>query len=408
MRPTLNMHRRCLFRHHISRPLSTNPPRKAFQPLVLSGIQPTAVPHLGNYLGALANWVRLQDDAAFRGGGDAANGSRVLYSIVDLHALTMPQDPATLRKNVKDMAACLLACGIDPKKSILFRQSKVPEHSELAWLLFCRTPMGWLSRMHQWKTKLQMIQQNNPDAPQTTAANATMNLISETTADGELDRAADDGALAGLNVGLFTYPVLQAADILIYRSTQVPIGEDQVQHMELAQMAARSFNAHYKKEVFPIPKGFYASSSSKRILSLRNPTSKMSKSDTSEASRINLDDTPEQIRSKIRKATVDSSVGITYDPAHRPGVANLINIYSSFSNETPEAIADRFSGSGNKEFKDAVAEAVVAGLSPIRDELVRLRKDSGFVETVLQDGEERARMIAARTLRDVQKVVGLR
>ncbi|KAJ3152976.1 hypothetical protein HDU86_005431 [Geranomyces michiganensis] len=378
---------------------------KSVRPLVLSGIQPTAVPHLGNYLGALANWVRLQDGDS--GGSAEAPAPRVLYSIVDLHALTMPQEPTALRRNVKDMAACLLACGLDPAKSVLFRQSKVPEHSELAWILFCRTPIGWLSRMHQWKTKLQMLQQSNPptgSAP-TTTASATLNLASL-----EASNSGEDGALAGLNVGLFTYPVLQAADILIYRATQVPIGEDQVQHMELASMAARSFNSHYKKEVFPIPRGIFASSSSKRILSLRNPSAKMSKSDPVEASRINLDDTPDQIRSKIRKATVDSTVGITFDPAARPGVSNLLNIYAAFAGEgaTPTSLAARFHTAGNKEFKDAVAEAVVEGLRPIREELVRLRKDPDFVEGVLQDGERRAREIAAITLRDVQKVVGLR
>ncbi|KAI8588776.1 hypothetical protein BDZ88DRAFT_420457 [Geranomyces variabilis] len=407
MSPRLKALLRCSGRPRLHvRCQSSSAASKAIRPLVLSGIQPTAVPHLGNYLGALANWVRLQD-------GDNGSSSspstapRVLYSIVDLHALTMPQEPATLRRNVKDMAACLLACGIDPAKSVLFRQSKVPEHSELAWILFCRTPIGWLSRMHQWKTKLQMLQQKSPDggSAATTTASATLNLASL-----EASGAGEDAALAGLNVGLFTYPVLQAADILIYRATQVPIGEDQLQHMELASMAARSFNSHYKKDVFPIPKGIFASSSSKRILSLRNPSAKMSKSDPAEASRINLDDTPDQIRSKIRKATVDSTIGITFDPVARPGVANLLNIYSAFAkgDATPEAIAAHFQTAGNKEFKDAVAEAVVEGLRPIREELVRLRKDPGFVEGVLQDGERRAREIAAVTLRDVQKVVGLR
>ncbi|TPX67653.1 tryptophan---tRNA ligase [Spizellomyces sp. 'palustris'] len=381
-----------------SRPLSTvaSPKPSRFRPCTLSGIQPTGVPHLGNYLGALANWVRLQDSRSA--------DSHVLYSIVDLHALTVPQDPIVLRRNVRDMAASLLACGIDPKRSVLFRQSKVPQHSELAWLLFCRTPIGWLSRMHQWKSKLQMLQQNNPNAAAITTANATISLMSGGNEDAKLD---GDENIQGLNIGLLAYPVLQAADILIYRATEVPIGEDQLQHLELTVMAARSLNSHYKKEIFPIPKGIFASSSSKRIMSLRAPTSKMSKSDPSDASRINLDDTPDQIRSKIRKATVDSSIGITYDPINRPGVANLINIYSSFSKEEVAQVAARFATSGNKDFKEAVAERVIEGLKPIREELLRLRKDMGFVEGILSEGEERARHLASRTLRDVQKVIGL-
>ncbi|KAJ3023936.1 Tryptophan--tRNA ligase, mitochondrial [Thoreauomyces humboldtii] len=377
------------------------PAAKSFPSRVLSGIQPTAVPHLGNYLGALDNWVRLQDSTAA--------GTDVLYSIVDLHALTVPQDPAALRSNVRDMAACLLACGIREERSVLFRQSRVPQHSELAWLLFCRTPIGWLSRMHQWKTKLQTMQAVG-GLKSTTAASATLNLTSQLADSYDASDPPTEGetAVAGLNVGLLTYPVLQAADILIYRATEVPIGEDQVQHMEMVQMAARSFNSHYKKEVFPIPKGLYASTASKKILSLRTPTSKMSKSDPSEQSRINLDDTPDQIRSKIRRATVDSIRGITYDPERRPGVANLVNILSSMCGETPEEVAKRFEGAGNEKFKEEVAEAIAERLGPIREELVRLRKDKGFVDGVLERGEERAQAMAARTLRDIQKVVGLR
>ncbi|KAI9103297.1 hypothetical protein DFS34DRAFT_361475 [Phlyctochytrium arcticum] len=370
---------------------------KIFEQRTLSGIQPTGVPHLGNYVGALANWVRLQE------GGDKGSSpgkaGNVLYSIVDLHALTVPQDPAKLRKNVVDMAASLLACGLDMDKSILFRQSKVPQHSELAWLLFCQTPIGWLSRMHQWKSKLQALQRSNGSLSGTSAA-ATIALASE-----KLD---DDPTMQGLNVGLLAYPVLQAADILIYRATNVPIGEDQVQHLELTAMVARSINSRYEKEIFPIPRGYFASSESKRIMSLRNPVVKMSKSDPSEASRINIDDTPDQIRSKIRKATVDSDKGITYDPLTRPGVANLINIQSALTERGADQIAAEYASLGNKEFKDRVAEVIIAHLDPIRTRLSDLRAEKGFVESLLVKGEDQAREIAGRTLRDVQKAMGLR
>ncbi|KAJ3299008.1 hypothetical protein HK104_010090 [Borealophlyctis nickersoniae] len=384
-------------------PQKTEPPKppRKFLPRTLSGIQPTGVPHLGNYLGALTNWVRMQADPV--GGQEGNVLPSHLYSIVDLHALTVPQEPAVLRKNVTDMAACFLACGIDPAKSILFRQSRVPQHSELAWLLFCRTPISWLSRMHQWKTKLQALQEASPNASAATAAAATINF----TASVEGEEAGADGP-QGLNVGLLAYPVLQAADILIYRATEVPIGEDQAQHMNLTATVARSFNSHYKKEVFPIPKGVYASTEAKRIMSIRTPTSKMSKSDASDASRINLDDTPDQIRSKIRRATVDEIRGITYEPQSRPGVANLLHICSALSGEEPEAIAKRFANKGNQEFKEYVSETVVESLKGKREELARLRKDPKHIEEILCAGEEKARKIADRTLKDVWKVIGLR
>ncbi|KAI8826199.1 uncharacterized protein EV422DRAFT_553452, partial [Fimicolochytrium jonesii] len=400
----------------------SKPTRRRFPSRTLSGIQPTGVPHLGNYLGALSNWVKLQDDLPASSTSPSSIStlpsspisppSTHLYSIVDLHALTLPQDPSLLRENVLDMAASLLACGIDPKKSVLFRQSRVHEHAELAWLLFCRTPIGWLSRMHQWKTKLQMMQQKSGTS--TTSANATLAITSDLNLDDP--SAQSDEAGPGPNVGLLAYPVLQAADILIYRATQVPIGEDQVQHMELTQMVARSFNATYKKDVFPIPRGIYASTHTKRIMSLRQPTAKMSKSDPADASRINLSDTPEQIRAKIRKATTDSIRGITYDPVTRPGVANLLGVYAGCIHEAElaqgdegrlEDLAATFGNHTTATFKDAVADAVIARLGPMREELVRLRRDRGFVEGVLEEGEERARAVARETLRDVWGVVGL-
>ncbi|KAJ3089358.1 hypothetical protein HK102_006580 [Quaeritorhiza haematococci] len=357
--------------------------------------------------------------------GNSANGYPAL-GIVDLHAITVPQDPATLRRNVREMAVSLLACGIDPDKCILFRQSKVPQHSELAWLLFCRTPVAWLSRMHQWKSKLTTLRQANsatgPAAPSSAAA-ATLSLETLIGSTSTSQQQQDDPT-QGLYLGLFAYPVLQAADILIYRATQVPVGEDQLQHLELTADVAKSFNSHYQKQVFPVPRALIPTNpAAKRIMSLRVPTSKMSKSDPSEASRIQIDDTPDAIRVKIRKATVDSERGITYDPAKRPGIANLLHILSCMESLrvqqqqqqtsdtengiSPEDLARQYANFSNKEFKDVVTESVVEALGPIRERIEKLKKEKGYVEEVLKGGEEKAQRIAERTLRDVKKVIGL-
>ncbi|KAJ3295673.1 Tryptophan--tRNA ligase, mitochondrial [Rhizoclosmatium sp. JEL0117] len=377
---------------------------------VLSGIQPTGgVPHLGNYLGALANWVNLQPSAA-------NPNDKVFYSIVDLHAITVPQDPATLRQNTKDMAIALLSVGIDPEKSVLFRQSRVHCHSELAWMLFCRTPVGWLARMHQWKTKLQTMQEQQGIAGEGTLAESTMALIqgSGSVDNGPIpDSVSSSTNVGGPCLGLLAYPVLQAADILLYRATEVPIGEDQIQHMNLTVDIAKSFNSHYKKSVFPIPKGVY--SSTKKIMSLRTPTSKMSKSDISDASRINIDDSPSEIMSKIKKSTMDSTRGITYDPVNRPGVANLLRIHAAITSlrepENPEATVEgcveAFKDYDNAQLKKAVGERIVEGLSGVRERMARLKKEPAYVEEVLKNGEEKALKVAERTMRDVKKAIGL-
>ncbi|XP_018429895.1 PREDICTED: tryptophan--tRNA ligase, mitochondrial [Nanorana parkeri] len=238
---------------------------------VFSGIQPTGIPHLGNYLGALQSWAKLQDDF----------GS-VLYSIVDLHSITVPQDPATLRESVLDMAACLLACGIDPEKSILFQQSLVPEHAELGWVLGCVTSMPRIRNLYSWRIKSQ-TQKNEG------------------------------------SVGLFTYPVLQAADILLYKSTHVPVGDDQLQHMELTQDTARIFNHRYG-QLFPIPKTL--TTDFKKIRSLRDPAAKMSKSDPQRLATVRLTDPPDEITLKFRKAVTDCTSEVTFDPEGRPGVSD--------------------------------------------------------------------------------------
>eukprot|EP00842_Homolaphlyctis_polyrhiza_P002907 jgi/Hompol1/3617/HPOL_003304-RA len=397
----------------------------------LSGMQPTGMPHLGNYIGALRNWIKLQDQqpidltaaSSIQSPAAPAPSTRspqVLYMLADLHALTVPQEPAKLRQNSFDLIVALLACGIDPARCAIFRQSRVPHHAELAWMLFCRTPVSWVSRMHQWKAKLQLLATHQPsDAnPGSDPSDDAQHGLSSS------DESSDDAlyespAGATLNVGLLSYPILQAADILLYRATHVPVGDDQSQHLNLTTMIARSFNSHYAKPVFVIPKSVIPSSVGKRIMSLRTPTSKMSKSDPVEHSRINIDDTADALRSKIRRATMDSTRGITYDPVARPGVTNLARIWMSLEKSsgipwdslTEEEIAvkihDRFGEFSNEQFKTVVADTVVEYFEPIRAEILRLRKDKAYVESVLRDGEERARGVAERTMRDVRRAVGL-
>lgn len=327
---------------------------------VLSGIQPTGVPHLGNYLGAIKNWVRLQDDY------------NCIFQVADLHAITVPQDPKVLKSNSREIGLALIACGIDPSKSVLFRQSRIHEHAELGWTLFCRTPMNWLTRMHQVKSKTKDT----------------------------------------LHLGLLSYPVLQAADILLYKADLVPVGEDQEQHLNLTTMISKSFNSHYKTKVFKIPKGLYTSDQAKRIMSLKDPTKKMSKSDPSEQSRIGILDSDDQIRSKIKKATTDSIQGITYDPQNRPGVSNLIDIVGSlqeWDNLDDEAIKHKvnheFGSMKTSEFKDLVGECIVSHLSPIRNKYGELINED--VDDIYAKGEVQASAIARDTLAKVYQTIGL-
>ncbi|KAG8737961.1 Tryptophan--tRNA ligase, mitochondrial, partial [Ceratobasidium sp. 428] len=262
----------------------TSPPKTIF-----SGIQPTGTPHLGNYLGALVNWVSLQRNAG--------PNDRLYFSIVGLHALTLPQDPVKLRRERLDLLATLLAVGIEPRRSVIFCQDQVPQHAELAWMLNCVTPMGKLQRMTTWKSKLALARNAN---------------------------SVDEVDESHLNLGLFAYPVLQAADILLYRATHVPVGEDQQQHLELSRDLADLFNRTHKETVFPLPQCIITPT--KRILSLRDPTQKMSKSSPNPASRILLTDPAETIEKKVRSAVTDSERGVTFDLTARPGVANLLTI----------------------------------------------------------------------------------
>ncbi|KZT54338.1 tryptophanyl-tRNA synthetase [Calocera cornea HHB12733] len=342
--------------------------------VIFSGIQPTGIPHLGNYLGAIRNWVKLQNTAA--------PGDTVIYCIVGYHAITLPQDPVHLETERLNMLASLLACGINPKLSLLYNQDQVPEHTELAWILNCITPVGWLSRMTTWKSKLAV------------ARNAG--------SEDEIDESM-------LNLGLFAYPVLQAADIMIHKSTHVPVGDDQTQHLELAQDIARAFNHKYGDDLFPMPQQL--STSAKRVLSLRDPAQKMSKSAPSDKSRILITDDPAAITAKIRGAVTDSITEITYDPEGRPGVGNLISVLAACTSEEPtldlDAIGRSYQGRRIQDLKQDVADAVIAKIDPIRKEYERIRAEPSWLRDVSEAGTVLARERASRTMLEVKRTVGL-
>ncbi|MDX5985684.1 tryptophan--tRNA ligase [Sphingomonas echinoides] len=329
---------------------------------VVSGIQPTGNLHLGNYLGAIKQWVAMQDAMP--------EGDDCLFFLADLHALSQPVIPAELNAHTTEMAATLLACGIDPKRAILFNQARVPAHSALHWILGGTARMGWLGRMTQWK-----------------------------------DKAGKKGE--SQSVGLFTYPVLQAADVLLYQATHVPVGEDQKQHLELARDIAVKFNTDYG-DTFTLPEPFI-SKAAPRIMSLRDASAKMSKSDPSDASRINLVDDDDTIASKIRKAKSDADglPGEVAGLAERPEARNLVTIYAALAGVTPDAVLAQFAGQGFGAFKPALADLAVATLSPIRQRLTALLDDRAAVSAVLADGAARASVLAAPTLAAAQAAVGL-
>ena len=327
---------------------------------VVSGIQPTGGLHLGNLLGAILRWVRMQDEA------------ECLFFLADMHALTVDVDPAELRSNVREMAAALIASGIDPVKSTLFAHSAIPAHAELTWLLSCTARMGWLGRMTQWK-----------------------------------DKAGKNRE--GASVGLFTYPVLQAADILLYRATHVPVGEDQKQHIELARDIAIKFNTDFDTELFVPPEPYIGGGTAARVMSLRDGTAKMSKSDPSDMSRINLTDDDDSIAQKIRKARTDPEP-LPADPVELAGRAearNLVGIYAAVTGETVEAVLARFAGQGFGTFKPALADALVALIAPLRQRLLELRADPQELDRILADGADKARALGAPTLAAAYQAVGL-
>jgi tryptophanyl-tRNA synthetase len=321
---------------------------------VFSGIQPTGVAHIGNYLGAIRHWVDEQDLY------------ENIYCIVDLHALTLPQDPAELRVGIRRLAATLFACGMDPKRSTLFVQSHLHEHAELAWILDCVTPVGWLNRMTQFKTK-----------------------------------AGEDREQA--SAGLYTYPVLQAADILLYQADAVPVGEDQRQHVEIARDIAATFNHRYG-QTFVEPRTLIRAEGA-RIMALDEPENKMSKSGA-DASFISLLDTPDVIHKKIARATTDSQRTIVFD-AQRPGIFNLLTIYQLLGDETREQIEREFAGKGYKEFKAALADRLIATLEPIQKRYHDLFADHAALDALLAQGAERIHPLAVETLRVAKERVGL-
>ena len=326
---------------------------------IFSGIQPTGNLHLGNYLGAIRNWVALQRDFD------------CIFCIVDLHALTQPQDPALLRAHTREVTAAYIAAGIDVENCIIFNQSTVSVHSELSWLLSCFTPLGWLNRMTQFKEKA--------------------------------GKHREEALL-----GLYAYPVLMAADILAYKATHVPVGEDQKQHLELARDIAGAFNRRYGVEFFPLPEPQIFGAGT-RVMSLRDGTKKMSKSDTSEYSRINMTDDAEAVALKIRRAKTDSNPlpDAAAGLEGRPEAANLLGIYAALADLTLDQVVQRFAGQNFSSFKEELAELSTGLLGRIGGEMRRLVADPGFIDGILRRGGERAAAIAVPHLREVQDIIGL-
>ncbi|MCI6268847.1 MAG: tryptophan--tRNA ligase [Candidatus Ventricola sp.] len=321
---------------------------------ILSGIQPTGTPTLGNYIGAMRNWKLLEDEYD------------CLYMVADLHTITVRQEPAKFRQNAMQMLGLLLASGLDPKKSVLFFQSHVHQHAELAWLLDCYTYMGEMSRMTQFKDKSA--------------------------------KHADN-----INCGLFTYPVLMAGDILLYQANLVPVGKDQTQHLEICRDIAQRVNGLYGN-VFTIPEGYYSKVGA-RVQSLQDPARKMSKSDA-EDSFISVLDTPDVIRRKYRRAVTDSLASIRFDPENQPGVSNLLSIISALTGEDMEKVVASFEGKGYGDLKAAVTDVTIETLAPIQAEFARVMKDKKYMEEVYREGAQRAGAIAERTLQKLMKKIG--
>ncbi|MEM7665156.1 MAG: tryptophan--tRNA ligase [Pseudomonadota bacterium] len=346
---------------------------------VVSGIQPTGNLHLGNYLGAIRNWVRMQDDMdagnrAQVAAGGSAEKNECLFFLADLHAISQPHDPATLYAGTLEMTAALVACGIDPERSILFNQAQIPAHAELQWLLSGSARMGWLNRMTQWK-----------------------------------DKAGKNRE--GQSVALFTYPVLQAADVLLYQATHVPVGEDQKQHLELARDIAQKFNNDFASEdapVFTLPEPIIPPEAA-RIMSLRDGTAKMSKSDPSEMSRINLADDAETIMKKVKKAKTDAEP-LPSEEAGLEGRAealNLVSIYGALSGKSVEAVLSEFGGQGFGAFKPALGELLVETLAPISERFLELKHDRETLDAILARGAAKARERGLPTLDAAYKALGL-
>ena len=326
---------------------------------VLSGVQPTGDLHLGNYLGAIKNFAKMQ------------NENDCLFCVVDLHAITIFQDPLELRNNTYEITAAYLACGIDPKKSIIFNQSQVPGHAELAWILNCICRVGWLNRMTQFKEKSGKNSEN-------------------------------------MSSGLFTYPTLMAADILLYKATHVPVGSDQKQHLELTRDIAQKFNNDYKSEnFFPLPEPYIEKDIS-RVMSLRDGNSKMSKSDPSDYSRINLKDDKDTIIKKIKKSkTADTTIPISEDQINKiPEVSNLFNIFVGVTGLTKSELLSKYAGQNFSNFKSDLSDALIEKVCPIGNEVTKLKQDKKYLNQIMNEGAMKAREKSAIVLKDVYDIVG--
>ncbi|MBK5264979.1 MAG: tryptophan--tRNA ligase [Alphaproteobacteria bacterium] len=330
---------------------------------VLSGIQPTGNLHLGNYLGAIRNWVRMQDDMD--------SDSQCFFFLADLHSITVHETREQRIRNVREMAAALIAAGIDPDRSVLFNQARVPAHAELAWILNGTARMGWLNRMTQFKDKAGKHRE-------------------------------------GASIGLFVYPVLQAADVLLYQATHVPVGEDQKQHLELCRDIATKFNTDFDVDLFTIPDPIIPKETA-RIMSLRDGTAKMSKSDPSDMSRINLTDDDDTIAQKIRKAKTDPEPLPELAAAleGRPEAANLVGIFAALTGRSADSVCTEFAGQGFGAFKPALADILIESLRPIRQRFETLKTDGAQLDSLLDKGAEKARAAAAPTLAGAYDALGL-
>ena len=325
---------------------------------IFSGIQPTGNLHLGNYLGAIQNWVKLQDDF------------ECIYCVVDLHAITVPQDPVELTKSTREVAASVLAAGINPETSILFNQSQVPQHAELAWIFNCVARLGWLNRMTQFKEKAGKNREN-------------------------------------ATVGLYAYPTLMAADILAYKATHVPVGDDQKQHLELTRDIAQAFNAMYGEDFFPLPEPQILGKAT-RVMSLRDGNAKMSKSDPSEYSRITMTDDADAIMTKIKKAKTDpeplpsDAEGLE----NRPEARNLVSIYAALAEVSVDDVLAEYGGQGFGVFKPALADVAIAKLAPITEQMNIYMQDPAQIDAILKDGAERAHAIAQPIMGNIRRLTG--
>ena len=326
---------------------------------IVSGIQPTGNIHLGNYLGAISSWQNLQNHP------EAGN---IFFGIMDLHSITIKQDPAQLKQNIFDICAIYLASNLDLEKTTIFAQSSIKEHAELCWLLSTITPMGWLNRMTQYKDK---IKENNSNE----------------------------------NLGLYAYPVLMAADILLYKADIVPVGDDQKQHLELTRDLAGAFNREFNVEYFTLPKPLIQKNAA-RIMSLQDGSKKMSKSDISDLSRINLSDDADLIVKKIKKAKTDSISGISYDKDRRE-IFNLLNIFASVSDKKPEEIAQQYENSQTGKFKNDVADAIIEFLAPIQNKISQFKQNPDLIREILAKGQNKASEVAARNIREIKDIIGL-